>query len=256
MKSKPVALVEVWAKRYETFRPVGGAEIVDLRTGERWRTGADGYAHLRVETGRTLCLAFNKAGFPDTQTATVTVPEQGLTGPDNEITLQAPSRGLYRLLRLAVGKPKPGTHYIVTTVSAAGRNLHDNPGEEGRGIAFRTPDGEKGVSVALKSLDGKTVLRDAMYLGNIGGISEWVRPILTARLPFLRALRARKTSRDGGLIFRDVPPGEYVLEASKTGRDGRPMAFTSTRVSVLKDSPELINASPPHGPKVLAPPRA
>lgn len=228
--------VDIFAKQYESSKPLEG-EITDIATGDKWRTDETGYAHIEVEAGRKLSLCFNKAGYPPVQTATVDVPEGGLTGEDKEITLQVPGAKLYKALRLALGKPGAGTHHVVTTVSAEGHTLHNDLGEAG-------------VTVTLKSADGKTAGGDAMYLGTVRGRTEWLRPIAAARLPGLKKLRHKSTSHDGGAIFRDVSPGDYILEAHKSG-----VLFSTAKVTVYKDSPELVNVSPPHSPHVVKAPK-
>jgi hypothetical protein len=233
-------LVKIWAKCYEDSRPIADADITDIETGERWRTGKDGYAEAQVEPGRLLSLKFNKASWPAAQTASVRVPPKGLDGPDREITFQVPGRRLYKALRVVLGKPKSGMHHVVTTVSAAGKNLHDDKGEAG-------------VEVTLRSTDGKIVRDDAMYLGTVMGKTEWLRPLAAERVPGLKRLRHKSTSHDGGAIFKNIPPGEYVLEAHKKGKDGKPLLFTTSRVVIYKDSPEFINISPPHSPRVMKP---
>ncbi|MEZ0224875.1 MAG: hypothetical protein ACAH83_10000 [Alphaproteobacteria bacterium] len=235
-------LVSVWAKQYETSKPIADGEVVDMETGEKWRTDKAGYAQLQVEPGRKLTLKFNKASFPPVQTASVVVPENGLSGENHEITLQVPGKKLYEALKLALGRPKKGKHHVVTTVSALGKNLHDDRGEDG-------------VVVTLKSTDGKTVRGDGVYLGTVMGKTEWLRPIATARLPGLKRFRHKSTSHDGGAMFLNVPPGDYILEATKMGKDGHPVLFTISHVTVRKDSPDLINVSPPHSPHVLRKPK-
>jgi hypothetical protein len=224
--------VDIFAKNYETSKPLEG-NVTDIATGDTWRTDKTGYAHIEVEAGRKLNLVFNKI----VQTATVKVPDSGLTGEDKEITLQVPGAKLYKALRVAIGKPKAGTHHIVTTVSAEGHTLHNDKGEAG-------------VTVTLKSKDGKVVRNDAMYLGTVLGKTEWLRPIAAARVPGLKKLRHKSTSHDGGAIFRDVPPGDYILEAHKDG-----VLFSRAKVTVFKNSPELVNVSPPHSPHVVKGPK-
>jgi len=225
--------VDIWAKEYETRRAIGGAEITDLATGERWTTGADGYARLMVDPGRTLTLAFSKAGYPRVQTSTVQVPEEGLTGADNEITMQVVNSKLEKVLMWAIGKPKPGTHYVAATVSAKGHNLHNDKGE-------------LGVTVTLRSKDGKIVRDDGIYLHSLFGKTDWFRPILSHRFKPFGRLRAPFTSHDGGVIFNDVPPGHYILEAKKDG-----VLIQNAEIKIYQNSPLGINASPPHGPRVL-----
>ncbi|HTK85420.1 MAG TPA: hypothetical protein VL625_10075 [Patescibacteria group bacterium] len=227
--------VSIWAKDYVTSNPIGDAEIVDLPTGERWKTGADGYAHVMAEPGRIITPVLEKEGYPRMQGPTVTIPPDGLNDADHEITLQVPGNGVYRALMTAFGKPQPGRHHVVTTVSALGKNLHDD-------------EGEKGVSVTLRSADGAS-RNDAVYLGTFLGKTEWIRPILSVRLPFLRAALAHKaTSFDGGAIFMNVPPGDYIFEARKNG-----VTISSAAMTIYPNSPNVINVSPPWGPKVKGP---
>lgn len=227
--------VHVFAKQYENSKPLAGAGITDIETGEKWVTDRHGYAKFEAEAGRRLSLKFNKAGFPEAQTASVTVPEEGLTGHDHEITLQVPGKKLYKALRAALGKPKPGTHAVVTTVSAFGHNLHNDKGEGG-------------VEVTLRSKDGKIKRDDAIYLGTVLGKTEWLRPIVTSRVSCLNKFRHKATSHDGGALFRDVPPGEYIIEARKKG-----VVFSASEVTICKNSPEFVNVSPPHSPHVVRP---
>ena len=237
--------VKVWVKQYETGTPVKNAKVIDLATGDSWKTGKDGYAHLSVAPGRTLTLALHKALCPDIQTASVTVPPEGLTDLNNEITIQAAGSFLYKLLRLGIGKPEADARHIIVTVSAAGKNLHDD-------------EGEAGVKLTLRTADGQPVENSAMYLGKLLGKTEWFRPVLSARIPFLKRFAKQETSGDGGVVFRNVKPefkngqpAEYVIEASKTGPDGKPMTFSSAKVRIYPDSPEVINVSPPLGPRVI-----
>src|SRR4051812_25026000 len=104
MKKVPV---HIWAKQYESSTPIAGARITDITTGESWRTGRDGYARAEVEPGRVLTLVFSKVGMPSVQGASVTVPEEGLTGENKEMTLQVPGKLLYHVLMAAFGGPRP-----------------------------------------------------------------------------------------------------------------------------------------------------
>jgi hypothetical protein len=100
----------------------------------------------------------------------------------------------------------------------------------------------------LRSADG-TSRNDAVYLGTFLGKTEWIRPILSVRLPFLRAALAHKaTSFDGGAIFMNVPPGDYIFEARKNG-----VTISSAAMTIYPNSPNVINVSPPWVPKVKGP---
>ena len=121
-------------------------------------------------------------------------------------------------------------------------------------------EGEEGVALTLRSADGSIVHEETpMYLGKLFfGATEWVRPILSARIPFLKRFAHKTTSGDGGVIFKNVKPifnkdgspAEYILEASKTGPNGQPIRFSTAKVTIFPDSPEAINVSPPLGPRV------
>jgi hypothetical protein len=230
-------LVNVWAKQYETSRPIAEAEILDMETGESWHTGDDGYAQLFVEPGRSLSLTFNKQNFPSVQTGTVIVPPEGLTGENKEITLQVPGKYLYNTLRAVFGKPAPGKHHVVTTVSAAGKNLHDDKGEGG-------------AIVSLRSVDGSVRHDNPVYLGSVFGKTEWLRPIATSRISFLNRFAQKLTGTDGGAIFKNVEPGEYIIEAKKDDRAENQVSFTSAKIKIFPTTPELVNVSPPQGPRV------
>jgi hypothetical protein len=233
------ALVNVWAKQYETSRPIAEAEIIDLETGESWVTGDDGYTQLSVFPGRSLSLKFNKLNFPSVQTGTVIVPPEGLVGENNEITLQVPGNYLFKALRLAFGKAEVGKHHVVTTVSAEGKNLHDD-------------GGESGAVVSLRSVDGGRSYKNPVYLGCILGKTEWLRPIATSRIKFLNQFSHKYTGPDGGVVFKNVEPGEYIIEARKEESEESQVLFTSARVKIFPDTPELVNVSPPQGPRVIS----
>lgn len=229
--------VRVWAKQYETFQPIAGAKVIDIPTGESAVTGLDGYADFAAVPGRVLALKLEKPGLATLQTASIAVPPEGLTGAKHEITLQAPGMWLYRILMGAFGWPKPGHHHLVTTVSACGKDLHDD-------------DGEAGVRVTLVS-ENAGRRDDAIYLGNIFGLTEWILPILAARFPVLSRLRHESTSHDGGAIFLNVAPGRYELEAEKRDGNGKSIPFKGAEVEIFPGSPLLVNLSPPHGPRRL-----
>lgn len=69
----------------------------------------------------------------------------------------------------------------------------------------------------------------------------------------VRDLPHKATSGDGGVLFPNVPRGEYIIRAHKSGPDGRPLSFRDTHFKVFDMSPEVINLSPPHGPTVVIP---
>jgi|GEM_PF-6961725 len=262
--SKQMAAVDMWTMCYNSLsdkdseRAIPYATVTDLHTGEQWVSGKDGYIKTNLEVGRKLSLMFNaSAEYPDTQTATVTVPKEGLTGRDNEITFQVPSDWLYHVLKKSFGEYKEGHCHVVTTVQEYGKNMHDD-------------DGLAGAKAKLISEKDNKVLDTDMYLGQIGKYTEWFRPLIANGISSLSKafndkklikpvrtivdkisefgedLKCKSTSHDGAAIFFNVPQGEYKLVAEKQG-----VEFTSSRIEVLPNSPVLINVSPPQSPREI-----
>lgn len=236
--------VEVFAKKFKGG-PIAGGLVEDLRTGQGWVTGKDGYARFHAASGRKLALVFHAAALPAVQTATVIVPPGGLTGHQEEITFEVPGMRLFRGLLLAFGRPKAGTRHVVTTVLAAGASLHDNFGEPGATAALVAPDGgriENAVYLAAKD-NGRGKHTTSWSSAILGKRLSQVFPALAARVGEPR------TTVDGGLIFPDVPCGEYRIVAEKRLPGAEPLVFSESLVTVSPRSPLLINASPPHGPR-------
>ena len=246
--TKKKALVEVFAKEFHG-PPIADASVTDLHSGKVWKTNASGYVGIESAPGEKLTLMFQGGKYPDVQTGTIIVPPKGLTGEDNEITFEVPSRGLYKALLFAFGGPKTGTRHVATTVLAAGSNLHHN-------------FGEPGAKVYLVGTDGKRY-ENVLYLaaksdGHGSHTTSWPSAILKRRLSQVFSAAARRvgesaTTIDGGVLIPDVPYGEYKIVAEKKDANGNPVIFSEARVTVAEVSPKLINVSPPQGPRVAKP---
>ena len=147
------------------------------------------------------------------------MPEAGLTG----ITFQAPSWGIYRLMATASRViPLADRCQIAATVTAVGLSI-DSP----------TPShGEAGATVTIDPVPQDPEAVGPIYFNYYGPGSI---------LPD-RALR--ETTRDGGVLWLNVPAGEYVLTAHKAG-----VRFTQARIRC--HAGWLVNASPPMGLQAL-----
>ena len=177
------------------------------------RTDADGYFQLDgVAVGSDLTLRMHHADFPLIQLGTHTVPEGGM----ERVTFQAPDHGTYSLMAAAARvRPDPTRCQIAATVTEVGRSLYttDHPSH-----------GEAGATVALTPAATDAV--GPIYF-------EYLGP---GRIIPDRSLT--ETTRDGGILFLNVAPGDYVLSAHKDG-----VTFTDVRVRC--EAGLLVNPSPP-----------
>ena len=200
------------------FAPGGGGvvggEVSIVEQPERTTVTGDGgvFRFDGVPVGGEVTLRLHFQDYPLIQTGTWLVPPEGL----ERVTFQAPDPALYetlsRLLRLT---PDPGRCQIASTVTRVGNSLYDTvPGTHG----------EPGATVRLEpspaEADGPIYFNLTKY--NI----IWPQRTLPA------------TSADGGVLFLNVTPGEYMLVASKPDTVFRP-------VKIRCEPGLLVNASPP-----------
>ncbi len=217
------AVVEVSGHAF-TFT-AGGGDIVGATV--RWveqpemtaPTGEGGaFRFSGVAAGRDLTLELVADGFPPIRTGTHVVPPEGIA----RLTFQAPDAEMYRLmagiLRLT---PDPERCQIASTVTRVGNSLYDDtPGTHG----------EPGATVRLDPMpedaDGPVYFNLARYN------AIWPDRALT------------ETTADGGVLFLNVPPGDYVLTAQKPDA-----TFRSVRIGCRAGF--LVNAAPPWGLQAL-----
>jgi hypothetical protein len=228
--------VELRAHAFERFgRPLAGAWItVRERPGLHLCTDREGRAETTARVGEALTAVLSGRGLQTLQTATVVVPADGLVGADRAITLQVPWALTFTLLRRLLVRPRPGRHHLATTITAFGKTLADSP------------QGEPDAELVLRRVDGGGDRGDPpIYLGAVPLVhkTDFTGSLLAAR--GLRAPRAR-SSVDGGVLVANLPRGRYVLTARKPG-----VRFTSAAVVIDERSPQFLNVSPPHGPRVV-----
>lgn len=224
-----MALVSGFARSFPTSRPIANATITALENEQlKLRTDLKGqFGPFPWPIGQPLTLVCEKpgsfwSGFTTTQTATLIVPPEGLNDPDmhKNISFQVPSHMSYKFLSLAMGVDVDSEAcQIAATITPPNITLND------------CPQGVEGVTVSL-SPDPNC---ESFYFGII--------PFFHKTNPFTRRLKT--TSLDGGVVLMNVPEGDYLMEAKKGEK-----VFSTVRIKARKGI--LVNASPPHGPTLLA----
>lgn len=192
---------------------IEGAYVTILEDPTRCvRTGRDGFFRFDgLTVGADVTLAMHDPRFPLIHTGTHTVPAEGI----ERLTFQAPTHRMYRLLATAVAiTPRATRCQIAATVTEIGRSIYttDWPSH-----------GEAGATVTLTP--ARAMVDGPVYF------QYYESGIIPER-------QLTETSRDGGVLFLNVEPGEYVLSASKAG-----VRFRSVRVRCIAGA--LVNASPP-----------
>jgi len=196
---------------------IAGATVSILELpDERVVTGSDGhFVFDGIPVGAEVSLVLEHPDYHLIQTGTHVVPPEGL----ERITFQAVTYDVYAALGALLGIVPDEEHacQMATTVTRVGRSLYD-PGAHGEA--------------------GATVTIEPPLAPEHGPIyfNERVLPDPSRT----------ETSEDGGVLYLQVPPGEYVLTAHKPGVEFVQLKMTC-RAGVL------VNASPPWGLQALAP---
>lgn len=192
-------------------RRIAGATVSILEfPDKRLVTGSDGrFVFDGIPVGAEVSLVLEHPDYHLIQTGTHVVPSGGL----ERITFQGVTNEVYAALGAVLGvvPDEQNACQMPTTVTRIGRSLYDSGahGEEGATVTIEPP---------LPAEHGP------IYF------NEQVIPD-----------RSRtETSDDGGVLFIQVPPGEYVVTAHKPGAEFRQVKF-KCRAGVL------VNASPPWG---------
>lgn len=195
---------------------VEGAAVWILEHPERRvTTGADGHFRFDgLEVGSEVTLVLEHPDYHLIQTGTHVVPAEGI----ERLTFQAVTYNVYVAFAAVLGLTPDEAHacQMPSTVTRVGRSIYD-PGAHGEA--------------------GATVTIDPPLSAEHGPIyfNSQVVPDRTLV----------ETSDDGGVVFVQVPPGEYVLTAIKPGVEFRQIKL-KCRAGVL------VNASPPWGLQALA----
>ncbi len=178
--------------------------------GESCITDEDGgFRFDGLEQGSDVTFVMNHPLHPRAQTATFTLGREDL----KEVTFQVPGFLIYNLLAFILEEqPEEDKCQIVSTVTEKGKSLYNAWPRHG--------------------IEGATVHSSPELPESRGPVyfNDFVLPD-----------RSRKeTSVDGGVIFVNVPPGDYRLTATKEGH-----SFSAARIKCTPGT--LVNASPPWG---------
>lgn len=190
---------------------IAGATVSILEfPGLQVVTAADG--HFKFEdlpVGADITLVMEHPDYHPIQTATHVLPDAGL----QQITFQAVTHAIYSALAaiVEITPDDAGSCQMVTTVTRVGKSIYD-PGAHG----------EADVVVTL----------DPPLPAMLGPVYFNAQVIPDRTLT--------ETSEDGGVLFMQVPPGDYTWTATKPGA-----SFREVRMRCRAGF--LINASPPWG---------
>lgn len=192
---------------------LGGA-VISVAEAPRLTTttAPDGTFAFDVPGGGQVSFVLRQPGFHDVQTATFTLGAADLA----QVGFQAPTDGIFKLFSGLVGVDlDPERCQIASTVSAAGTEPYggDAMGEPGAVVTIDPPLTAENGPVYFNYIKPGVILPDTTL---------------------------KATTVDGGVIFMNVPTGEYHLFAAKAGK-----TFTSVKIRCQKGL--LVNAAPPWG---------
>lgn len=176
-------------------------------------TVEDGYFIIEeLPVNQEITLVLEADGFPTTHTKTFTLSDSDI----EEVTFQVPNDNLYGLLALNLGVTLSEEKcQLVSTVTFLGGSLYlpDAHGEAGATVALDPPD---------ENADGPIYFNEEVIPDR-----SWT-----------------ETSSDGGIVFVNTEPGDYILSASKDG-----VVFEDVKLKCRAGV--LANASPPHALQVI-----
>lgn len=174
--------------------------------------GADGTFAFDVPSGAPVSFSLTQEGFHANQSAAIEIGPEGIA----RLGFQAPTNEGFTLLGLLAGvEPDPKRCQISTTISRIGTEPYG-------GDALGVEDAVASIDPPLPA-DSKVI-----YFAFAGGSTIYPDPARTT------------TSLDGGVIFSNVPVGEYTITATKAG-----LQFTSAVIRCRAGV--LVNAAPPNG---------
>ncbi|MCB9549174.1 MAG: carboxypeptidase regulatory-like domain-containing protein [Myxococcales bacterium] len=199
-----------------TGGPIGGATVRVLEAPDLSATTADdgSFRFDGLPDGSQVTLYLDGDDRPPIQTGTHT-----LAGEDMErVTFQAPDFSLYNALAAIVQlDPDPGRCQIASTVTRRGNSLYDEiPGTHGE------PEATVTIEPRPDDVDGPIYFDLVRY-----------NAIFPSRM-------LTETTADGGVLFLNVPPGDYTLRAHKADTVFRDVHITCR-------AGFIVNASPPWG---------
>lgn len=176
-------------------------------------TGADGhFAFYGFAPGDEVTLVLEHPDYHLIQTGTQDIGDADI----ERLTFQAVNHSTYDLLATVLGiTPDDGACQFATTVTRVGKSLYDA--------------GAHGEAGATVTIDPPVSAEHGPVYFNSAVIPQ-------------KSLT--ETSDDGGVVYTNLPVGEYTVRAQKPG-----MTFAPVRIQCRAGV--LVNASPPHGLQAL-----
>lgn len=194
---------------------IEGAEVWILERPEmRVTTGPDGHFHFDgLPSGSEATLVLEHPDYHLIQTATQRVEDADI----ERVTFQAVTPAIYAALAaiVAITPDELSACQMVTTITRVGKSLYD---EGAHGLA------------------GATVTLDPPIAAEHGPI-YFNKMVVPQR-------NLVESSEDGGVLYTQVPPGEYLWTATRPG-----VTFTPLKMKCRPGV--LVNASPPKGLQAL-----
>lgn len=189
---------------------VEGAEVWILEHPEmRVITAADGHFEFDgLRAGSEATLVLDHPDYVPIQTGTI------LLGPGGaqRVTFQAVTYAIYdALAQLVDVVPDDSRCQMVTTITRVGKSIYD--------------PGAHGEAGAVVTLDPPLPAENGPIYFNSSVLPDY---------------SLDESSDDGGVLFIQVPPGEYVWTATKPG-----VEFSQVKMKCRPGV--LVNASPPWG---------
>ena len=271
------ANVDIFARWFEMDTPIRQATIHAIgphpNTPYELQTDDNGRAQLQwpVEIPLTLKLQPEDilSGIlrsSETQSATVIVPPEGLTGSDREITFQVPTNIIYQIFQSILetkhlALQANNTCTVVTTVTPSGKNLNDCPhGLAGVQVFLDPPEYDESYYFDMFQsgpLACKTnlasffsgVLANCNWNNSFCFWHQWKQEEFAPVPPEYKASELDRTSEDGGVIFMNVKVREEPYTIRVTDPQNKERKFTAP--SFYCHDKGFINISPPHGPKPI-----
>lgn len=159
-----------------------------------------------------VTLILKSDDFHSVQTGTFYVENKDLS----QVSFQTPANNIYKLLvqMLKITEDENSCH-IASTVTRKGASLYTsdiNHGQEGATVTI-SPKLKNNKPIYFNYLNQYLVLPD---------------------------YKLNQTTLDGGVLYVNVPPGEYILQAHKKG-------FKFSKVKIKCRAGMFVNASPPYG---------
>lgn len=225
LEAPQLAPVTVVAGRFTDFdHRLKGFSVVHVEANETFTLDDQGELNLMLPVGSNVTFYLPETlWYHNVQTATAKIPEAGFNSSLERIVIQAPLKVTFDLFEhLTNGKKDPKKCQLVVTVCNVGRSINSSP------------QGLPGTVAKLHP----PVQTDTYYFGTWGKFSNATNPLPNNRTT---------VSYDGGVLFENLPLGDYTVTASHPG-----YTFSSTFLRCLHHG-TFLNGAPNQGPRAQPP---